>query len=93
MSTDVLVTALRNLQGQDILVTLEADQLNILGQTFRPVFVGKLSTVTAGSITLDPVVIKMITAPFFQFPTPLTFPLEKVIGFTPFDRNTVFPLT
>jgi hypothetical protein len=93
MPTDALVVALRELQGQDILVTLEADQLNILGQTFRPVFVGTLSHVDTGFITLDPVVIKIITAPFFQFPTPLSFPLEKVIGFTKFDRNTVFPLT
>jgi len=87
-----LNTELRAFLGRDVLITLEADQLNILGQTFRPVFVGEVTEVTDAYITLHPVIIKLINAPFFHFPTPLSFPLEKVIGLTPFDRNTIFPL-
>jgi len=87
-----LYSELRRLVGHDILVTLEADQLNILGQNFRPVFVGRVAEVTDSHITLDPVIVKIITAPFYQFPTPLAFPLQKIIGFTPFDRDTIFPL-
>jgi len=90
---DDLVLELQNFIGQDLLITLDEDQLNILGQTFRPVFVGRVAKVTQGYLKLDPVVIKIITAPFFAFPTPLFFPLEKIIGVTPFDRDTIFPLT
>jgi len=74
--------------GKDILVVLDAVQLNILGQVFRPIFTGRVSEVTNGSITLDPVIIKMNTAPFYEFPTPLSFPMENIVYFTPFDPKT-----
>lgn len=90
---DGLLLELQKFVGQDLLITLGEDQLNILGQTFRPVFVGRVATVNQAYLKLDPVVIKIITAPFFAFPTPLLFPLEKIIGVTPFDRETIFPLS
>ena len=88
-----IIEVLASLLGQEILVTLEADQLNILGQTFRPIFVGRVAEVSEAHVTLDPVTVKIITAPFFRFPTPLSFPLEKIIGFTPFDSDIIFPIS
>lgn len=78
--------------GKEILVVMTSDQLNILGQTFRPIFTGKLVDVTNGFITLDPVIIKMNNAPFFEFPTPLCFPIERITYFTPFDSRTRIPI-
>jgi hypothetical protein len=92
MASDI-TKGLKAFIGQEILITLEADQLNILGQVFRPIFVGRLVEVSPGHLTLDPVTIKMISAPFFKFPTPLSFPLEKVIGVTRFDSDTIIPLS
>lgn len=74
--------------GQGILLVMASDQLNILGQTFRPIFTGRVVNVTNGFITLDPVIIKMSNAPFFEFPTPLSFPIESITHFTPFDSRT-----
>ncbi|WP_274309985.1 hypothetical protein [Solibacillus daqui] len=73
------------MKGQNILLVTEEDQLSILGQTFRPIFCGKVVEVTNGFITLFPVTIKMHNAPFFKFPTPLSFPMEHIAVFTPFD--------
>ncbi len=82
------------LVGESILIVTESDQLNLFGQTFRPIFCGTIISVTQGDITLFPVNIKMINAPFFQFPTPLNIPLEKIAHFTPnFDCNQRLPLT
>lgn len=80
------------LLGRNILLSLQADQLNILGQTFRPVFSGKLILVTDGYIQLDPVIIKFPNAPFHRHPTPLNFPINRIIFFVPFDPNTRFPI-
>jgi hypothetical protein len=77
---------------KEILVIMTADQLNILGQTFRPMFTGKVVEVTNGYITLDPVIIKMTNAPFYRFPTPLSFPIESISSFTPFDSDTRIPI-
>ncbi|MFJ7831030.1 hypothetical protein ACQKL6_17150 [Peribacillus sp. NPDC097197] len=79
--------------GEELLVVTETAQLNLLGQTFRPIFVGPLVEVEEGHITLFPVTIKILNAPFFKFPTPLSIPLEKIAHFTPgFDSDTRFPL-
>ncbi|RAL24069.1 hypothetical protein DL897_10255 [Thermoflavimicrobium daqui] len=80
------------LLGKDVLLTMESNQLNILGQTFRPIFTGKLIKVTDGFITLYPVIIKMNNAPFHRFPTPLHFPIEKISMFVPFNPETRFPI-
>lgn len=82
-----------DLLGRSILLVTDASQLNILGQTFRPVFCGTIKEVTNGYITLHPVIIKMTNAPFYRFPTPLSFPIEFIAHFTPFDINRRIPLT
>ncbi|MDT8861059.1 hypothetical protein N0O92_12520 [Alkalihalobacillus sp. MEB130] len=84
---------IRDLIDEDVLVVLESHQLNILGQTFRPIFTGRIIEVTLGHLTLENVIIKMPNAPFFEFPTPLSFPIEKVVGITLFDPDTIIPLT
>ena len=81
-----------DLLGKNILLTTRSDQLNILGQTFRPIFTGSIIRVSDGFITLYPVTIKMNNAPFFQFPTPLNFAIEMIAFFLPFDPNTRFPI-
>ena len=78
--------------GEEILVVTEEDQLNILGQTFRPIFTGKVVYVGDGFLTLCPAIIKMHNAPFFRFPTPLSIPLEKIAWFTEFDPERRLPL-
>ncbi|MFD1735427.1 hypothetical protein ACFSCX_02520 [Bacillus salitolerans] len=91
---DRLIRELKEIVGENILIVTESDQLNLFGQTFRPIFTGTLFDVQQGHITLYPVIIKIINAPFFEFPTPLSIPLEKIAHFTPdFDPNTRFPLT
>ena len=85
---------LQKLIGRSILVVTETDQLNLFGQTFRPVFCGKIIDVQLGHITLYPANIKIVNAPFYQFPTPLSIPLEKIAHFTPdFDCNERISLT
>lgn len=92
--TDRLYRELNELIGESILIITESDQLNIFGQTFRPVFCGTITEVEQGHLTLQPVNIKLVNAPFFQFPTPLSFPLEKIAQYTPhFDCETRIPLT
>ncbi|WP_404458343.1 hypothetical protein [Oceanobacillus kapialis] len=82
------------LKGESILLVTESDQLNLFGQTFRPVFCGEIMDVQQGQLTLFPVNIKMINAPFFNFPTPLSIPLEKIAHFTPdFDCDARIPLS
>ncbi|MFP3886812.1 hypothetical protein HPB58_13975 [Priestia filamentosa] len=91
---DPLFNELQGLIGESILIITESDQLNLFGQAFRPIFCGTIFSVEQGNITLFPVTIKMVTAPFFQFPTPLSIPLEKIAQFTPnFDCDARIPLT
>ena len=91
---DRLFEELQGMINESILIVTESDQLNLFGQTFRPIFCGTIINVTQGDVTLFPVNIKMINAPFFQFPTPLNIPLEKIAHFTPnFDCNQRIPLT
>jgi hypothetical protein len=91
---DRLFRELKEMLGENILIVTESDQLNIFGQTFRPIFCGKIIEVAQGHLTLFPVNIKIVNAPFFQFPTPLSFPLEKIAQFTPnFDCNERISLT
>lgn len=80
------------MKGKNVLLVTDSEQLNLLGQTFRPIFCGRVAEVTNGFITLDPVNIKMSNAPFYQFPTPLSFPMEHIALFTPFDCSRRIPL-
>jgi len=82
-----------DLLGEEILLATHVDQLNLLGQTFRPLFSGVVSEVANGHLTLDPVIIKMHNAPFYRFPTPLSIPLERISWFTLFDMDRRIPLT
>lgn len=94
LTEDRLVYELRDLIGREILVVTHASQLNLLGQTFRPIFCGTLAEVGRGHITLDPVIFKMVNAPFYEFPMPISIPLEKMVSFTTeIPCDTVFPLT
>ena len=91
---DELFREFEGLIGEEILIVTETSQLNLLGQTFRPVFCGTVNEVEQGHITLSPVTIKMINAPFFQFPTPLSIPLEKISAFTAeWDCDTIFSIS
>jgi len=80
------------LLNKEVLLVMQSDQLNILGQVFRPIFCGTVVNVTNGFLTLDPAIIKMSNAPFFRFPTPLCFPLERITYFLPFDCRTRIPI-
>lgn len=73
--------------GQEILLTMKAARLNIMGHVFPPIFCGTVSNVTDGYLTLSPAVIKMNSAPFFHFQTPLSFPLDKIANFVPFHSS------
>lgn len=91
---DRMFRELQALKGENILVITQSDQLNLFGQTFRPVFCGEIMDVQQGHLTLFPVNIKLINAPLFNFPTPLSIPLEKIAHFTAkFDCNARLPLS
>ncbi len=83
----------RKMLGKEVLLVMTAHQLNILGQTFRPIFCGRVVKVTNGFITLNPAIVKMSNAPFFRFPTPLSFPMENITHFLPFDCDIPFPIS
>ena len=80
------------LMGKTVLLVTQSKQLNLLGQTFKPIFTGRLVAVNNGFITLEPAIIKMQNAPFFKFPTPLNFPIEHIVVITPFDLDRKIPL-
>lgn len=79
---DPLFDFFSNQMGNQILIITESSQLNILGQTFRPIFCGTLAEVEPGHLTLTPVTIKILNAPFHKFPIPLSIPFEKIAHFT-----------
>ncbi|QED46201.1 hypothetical protein [Cytobacillus dafuensis] len=84
---------LKKLEGEQLLVITRAVQLDLLGQVFRPVFCGTVSEVQKGHITLSPVIIKMVNAPFYKFPIPLSIPLEQIVSFSKeVPCDAVFPL-
>lgn len=90
---DKLYLELKKLIGKEMLVITEAAQLNLLGQVFRPLFAGTISEVHQGHLTLSPVIIKMANAPFYQFPFPLSIPLEAIVSYsTEVPSDLVFPL-
>lgn len=89
-----LLEKFKKLKGRQVLVITNAVQLNLLGQVFRPIFCGTLDEVGGGHITLSPVNVKMVNAPFYRFPFPLSIPLERITAFsTEVPCDLVFPLT
>jgi hypothetical protein len=80
--------------GEEVLLVTQAPQLNLLGQTFRPIFCGTVSEVNQGHLTLYPVIIKMVNAPYYEFPIPLSIPFERIAALTTeFDCDTVFSIS
>ena len=71
--------------GKKVLLTMKGGQLNIKGQTFQPVFTGKVVEVTNGYITLDHVTMKQNNESFYEFPSPLSFIMENISSFVPFE--------
>ncbi|KZE37314.1 hypothetical protein AV656_12150 [Bhargavaea cecembensis] len=89
-----LLEKFRKLKGRQVLIITNAVQLNLLGQVFRPIFCGTVDEVSGGHITLTPVNVKMVNAPFYRFPFPLSIPLERITAFsTEVPCDLVFPLT
>lgn len=79
--------------GKSVLLITSGEQLQILGQVFRPIFCGKVTRVTEDTVTLFPVQIRMHNAPEFVFPTPLIFNHDRIVVVAPFDCDVRFPLT
>ncbi|MFA1818904.1 hypothetical protein ACDX78_01655 [Virgibacillus oceani] len=91
---DDLFREFQDLIGKNILIVTQSPQLNLLGQTFRPIFTGEVNEVEPGHVTLFPVIIKIVNAPFYNFPLPLSIPFERIAVFTPdWDPDKRFPLT
>ena len=89
-----LLEKFKKLKGRQLLVITNAVQLNLLGQVFRPIFCGTLEEIGGGHITLTPVNVKMVNAPFYRYPFPLSIPLERITAFsTEVPCDLVFPLT
>lgn len=90
---DELFELFNTMIGNQVLVITESSQLNLLGQTFRPIFCGNVAEVEPGHITLHPVTVKLLNAPFHKFPTPISIPFEKIAHFTTdVDCSMRFPL-
>jgi len=91
---DNLYEELRKLLGEEMIVITRAVQLNLLGQVFRPIFAGTVYDVQHGHLTLSPVIIKMVNAPFYNFPFPLSIPLEQIVSYSSeVPSDLVFPLS
>ncbi|WP_019413651.1 hypothetical protein [Paenisporosarcina sp. TG20] len=90
---DILFLELQKLVGEEMLVITRAAQLNLLGQVFRPLFAGTIAEVHPGHLTLSPVIIKMVNAPFYISPFPLSIPFEQIVSYsTEIPSDEVFPL-
>lgn len=93
-SKDKLYLELKKLVGKEILVITKAVQINLLGQVFRPIFTGTISEVHEGHMMLSPVIIKMINAPFYNFPFPLSIPFEQIVSYSSeVPSDEVYPLS
>lgn len=91
---DNLFLELRKLIGEEILIITRSVQLNLLGQVFRPVFAGTISEVHKGHLTLSPAIIKMVNAPFYISPFPLSIPFEQIVSYSmEVPSDEVFPLS
>lgn len=85
LSNPLLAKELSKHLGENVMVVLKANQLNILNQVFRPIMVGKLVEITNEYAIFEKVNIKMNQAPEFIFPTPLLIPLIQIAWYMPFD--------
>lgn len=93
MARPDLANELAEYMGDCVLMVLNANQLNILNQVFRPIMCGQLVEVADEYLVLHNVNIKMSNAPEYIFPTDLVIPLMNVVWFTaPFDCSVRFSL-
>ena len=93
-TVDNLYEELRKLLGEEMLVITRAVQLNLLGQVFRPIFAGTVSSHKERDLPLSPVIIKMVNAPFYNFPFPLSIPFEQIVSYSSeIPSDEVFPLS
>lgn len=90
--TSNLAEAFKNIGKKNIVLALKPEQINILGQVFRPIFSGKISELTDSYILLDKVNMKISSAPEFIFPTSLTIPLNQIALFFEYPADKRFPL-
>lgn len=91
---DNLFIELQKLIGEEILVITRSVQLNLLGQVFRPIFAGIISDVHPGHLTLSPAIIKMVNAPFYVCPFPLSIPFEQIVSYSlEVPNDEVFPIS
>ncbi|WP_017378536.1 hypothetical protein [Paenisporosarcina sp. TG-14] len=91
---DNLFIELSKLKGEEILIITRSVQLNLLGQVFRPIFAGTISEVHQGHLTLSPAIIKMVNAPFYISPFPLSIPFEQIVSYSmEVPSDEVFPLS
>ena len=88
-----LAAGLAEHMGESALIVLDAAQLNILNQVFRPIMCGQIIEVGSEYVVLHNVNIKMSNAPEFIFPTDLVIPLVNVVWFlAPYDCSVRFSL-
>ncbi len=88
----VTKNCLEHFINHELLFSLQATQLSILNQTFRPLLVAKLEKVDKKYVYLKHVNIKMQNAPEFEFPTPLIIPIKQIAWFTEFNRAIRFSI-
>lgn len=81
-----------NYLNTEVMVVLKPQQLSILNQVFRPIFIGTVQDIGNGCVLLTKVNIKMNQAPEYVFPTPLIIPINKIAWFMPFDSSIRFSI-
>jgi hypothetical protein len=77
---------------KSLVLSLRPAQVNILGQVFRPIVAGTIRQVRPGYVMLYPATLKMPTAPFHKFPTPLCIPYGQIAEVILVPADTNFPL-
>ena len=83
---------LENYLDKELLFSLQASQLSILNQTFRPLMVARLARIDEYYAYFIHVNIKMQNAPEFEFPMPLIIPINQIAWFMEFNRAIRFSI-
>ena len=91
-SKQITTGGLESYMDKELLISLQASQLSILNQTFRPLMVGKLTRLDNKYAYFTHVNIKMQNAPEFEFPTPLFIPIKEIAWYLEFNRTTRFSI-
>lgn len=94
LENENLYLDLQKMIGEEVIIITKSVQLNLLGQVFRPIFTGVISEAHQGHLTLSPIIIKMVNAPFYKFPFPLSIPYEQIVSYSfEVPSDLVFPLS